>query len=358
MTNTDLFYAVIRLLFTLSTLLVVTMVICQQIENSHWSVRMFDFPAKQVLIIHTLLTIIFFSSSILFDHQLSIWVILIAVVPTLALLILVMPYTPISPTEVKSASDDKESDVSIFMANVYMRNKKYGLLMELIEKYDPDCILLTETDLAWAEVIEDLKTKYPYSIQYPLPNTYGMIFYSRMRFKNPQVRFVLKDDIPSIRLELEIKPGVFAWFYGVHPEPPSPTESETSLPRDIELLKLAKEVKKLEDPVLFMGDFNDVAWSHTTRLFRRFSGMLDPRIGRGSFDTFHVKYPLFRWPLDHCFVSGHFELHDMSVLPDIGSDHFPVLIRLSLSNEVQEQSTASLEDKLEVEEKLALEPHQ
>ena len=198
---------------------------------------------------------------------------------------------------------------------------------------------------------------YPYSIKHPLENTYGLLFFSKYKIHNPEVRFLLKSDIPSIRAKLELSPNIYCWFYGVHPEPPSPTESDTSEPRDIELLKLAKEVRKLEEPVIFAGDFNDVAWSHTTRLFRRFSGLLDPRIGRGSYSTFHVKYPLLRWPLDHFFLSAHFTINEMKVLPSIDSDHFPILIELNLHPEKshytprpEQEDVSEIKDKLNNEE--------
>ena len=52
--------------------------------------------------------------------------------------------------------------------------------------------------------------------------------------------------------------------------------------------------------------------------------------GRGLYPTFNAKYPLLRWPLDHLFVSPHFELMQIDRLPDIGSDHFPIYFRLCL----------------------------
>jgi endonuclease/exonuclease/phosphatase (EEP) superfamily protein YafD len=65
--------------------------------------------------------------------------------------------------------------------------------------------------------------------------------------------------------------------------------------------------------------------------FREKSGLLDPRIGRGFFNTFHTKHWWARWPLDHIFVSDHFSLIKIKRLKDIGSDHYPLYTELSLN---------------------------
>ena len=78
-----------------------------------------------------------------------------------------------------------------------------------------------------------------------------------------------------------------------------------------------------------MGDLNDVAWSHTTRLFRRISGLLDPRVGRGSYPTFPVQFPFFRFPLDYVFHSEALRLVAIERLEQIGSDHFPMYAAFS-----------------------------
>ena len=147
-------------------------------------------------------------------------------------------------------------------------------------------------------------------------------------------------------------------FYGVHPKPPgSPKpkkgELNDSEQRDAELVIVAKEVANLEEPVIVAGDFNDVAWSHTTRLFQRISRLLDPRVGRGMFNSYHAKVPIFRYPLDHLFHSDHFTLDTMELGDDFGSDHFPVFVSLTLqplAAEKQEAPPQKPKDRKEAQE--------
>ena len=135
----------------------------------------------------------------------------------------------------------------------------------------------------------------------------------------------------------------------MHPKPPVPTEDDDSRKRDAEIVLVGREVKKSTYPVIVAGDFNDVAWSRTTLLFQEVSGLLDPRIGRGFYNTFHAKYKLLRWPLDHVFHSNHFKLVKLERLPHINSDHFPMGAILSFEpeNEYEQKEPSPDEDTAE-----------
>jgi endonuclease/exonuclease/phosphatase (EEP) superfamily protein YafD len=229
----------------------------------------------------------------------------------------------------------------------------------MVAERRPDIVLLLEPNAWWEERMRVLeKDGYPHTVKEPRDNKYGMLLYSRLPLVHPEVKYLLRDGIPSMHMRIQLRSGTLVWLHGVHPEPPSPTEADSSLPRDAELLIVGREVKGRKIPTIVAGDLNDVAWSYTTRLFQKTSGLLDPRKGRGMFNTFHAKIPLMRWPLDHVFHSDHFLLGDMQRLRAFGSDHFPVYVRLVLqpgAESLQQGPVADKEDEERASKKIAKE---
>jgi endonuclease/exonuclease/phosphatase (EEP) superfamily protein YafD len=132
---------------------------------------------------------------------------------------------------------------------------------------------------------------------------------------------------------------------------------QDSAPRDAELLKVARRIgDRAPRPTVVAGDLNDVAWSYTTSLFLKESGLLDPRIGRGFFNSFDATKPFFRFPLDHVFHSNHFRLVELRRLDKVGSDHFPMFLALSHEPEAvaeQEEPEATPADDMQAEEMIA-----
>jgi endonuclease/exonuclease/phosphatase (EEP) superfamily protein YafD len=183
-----------------------------------------------------------------------------------------------------------------------------------------------------------------------------MLLYSRLELVGAEVKFLVQDDVPSIHTRVRLRSGQEVELRCLHPRPPFPTEDEKSTERDAELLIVGKETKRMNSPAVVLGDLNDVAWSHTNYLFQDVSGLLDPRIGRGFYHTFHAKYPFIRFPLDHFFHSNHFKLVDFRRLAYFGSDHFPVYIKLSYepdAEERQEELDADGSQQEEAQEKIA-----
>ena len=77
----------------------------------------------------------------------------------------------------------------------------------------------------------------------------------------------------------------------------------------------------------------------------RISGLLDPRKGRGFFNTFHASYFFMRWPLDHLFHSNEFSVKRIERLAKYGSDHFALLTELVYNPDSDNQKQQAQIDK-------------
>lgn len=256
------------------------------VRNQTWFVRIFDYPRAQKFWLNVLLLV---SVIVLFDLSASHTKILTAlmVVNQIYLLRQIWPYLPIAGTQMKRNKGNNSPSVKLLIANVYQDNKKVERCIKMIKHCNPDIFILVEVDKVWAESIACFKPEYPFQVIRDQTNTYGMLLYSKLKLINAELRFLVENDIPSIKADVIVGNGDVFRLYALHPRPPVPQESETSEERDAEILMIGKEAKKSSLPVIVAGDLNDVAWSHTTRLFLKISGLLDPRRGRGFYNTFY-----------------------------------------------------------------------
>ncbi len=296
---------------------------------THWTVRVFDFPRFQIAAFGLAVC----TGLAFFDVQAHSGYNDVALGAALFVVVVqaiqIWPYTRLAPKQMLRAQRADTHQISIINANVLMTNRNVTGLLDQVQRVRPHLLVTLESDAWWGEQLESaLSEDYVHNVSIPLDNLYGMHLFSRLPLEDVEVRWLIQDDIPSIRCWVRLESGERIRLYALHPRPPSPSESDESLWRDAELLLAAEEIKQESVPTLLVGDLNDVAWSHTTRLFCNISGMLDPRRGRGTFSTFHARWPFLRWPLDHAFASSDFELVHLERLKYFGSDHFPLLVEL------------------------------
>lgn len=310
--------------------LAIVMTLLPFLRFSAWWIRIGEFPRLQiaVLAISVALGFLFFLYPFTDFETVFLGALAFCIVYQV---FCILPYTPFYKKQTqKSRVPLPKKVIRILFSNVYIENRRYDKVLRMVEKMNADIVLLAETDEAWVKAVEPLKKKYPTMIAHPLDNGYGMVLFSRLKLINPELKFIIEDVVPSIHTDCELPSGDVIRLYCMHPRPPIPMETGRSTERDAELLIVGREICRLDKPTVIFGDLNDVAWSRTTRLFQKISGMLDPRVGRGMYSTFPVKYPLIHFPLDHLFHTKHFRLVELRRLKSVGSDHFPVFITLSL----------------------------
>lgn len=296
------------------------------IESDEWWIRVWDFPRAQILAALLLAGGI----ALWRDQVLGRWLALLCVVAIAWQVYRIYPYTPLAAQEIAFADAASVPDArcfSVLSLNVLQSNHDYARTARLIDRVSPDILLLMETDQRWANALADQLGRYSHRLGRPLGNTYGMILATRLGMRDGSIETIARENTPSVHAELTAKHPFRV--IALHPRPPVPGQDTDA--RDAEIAVAARRVARERLPVLAIGDFNDVAWSHTSQLFKRIGGYLDPRVGRGTFATFPAWAPLLGWPLDHVFVTPEFEVRSMEVLENVGSDHLPIYAELCLT---------------------------
>ena len=323
------------------------------IRREAWWIRLFDFPRPQIT-----LGLLIAGAALLASRKRG----TVAEKSTLALVAAssayqvweMSRYTRLRPVQsLRAESLDRNRHVGLLIANVLQTNRNVGEYIQLIRACSPDLVVLAETDHYWEHSLREVERVYPHTIKCPLENTYGLLLYSRLPLIEPKILFRVEEDVPSFSVQVKLRTGDIFQLHVVHPRPPH--VGVDTVGRDAELILVAKEVKDTTIPVIVTGDLNDVAWSHTTRLFLRMSSMLDPRLGRAFCNTFHAHLPFFRWPLDHLFHSRAFRLLKFERGPKTASDHFPVIAELSYEPHIrheQERPAPEPQDHAEAERKI------
>jgi endonuclease/exonuclease/phosphatase (EEP) superfamily protein YafD len=320
------------------------------VRNDYWMFKIMEYPRLQKLVV-VLATLVLWLASFPLGQISEVISMALLGLAAVYLFYKILPYTRLSSKEMKEVAATGDAPIlKIYAANVYQDNTEYHRVLEQVKTTSPDLVFLLETDCKWAEGMAELHSTYPFSLKCPLDNTYGLLFYSRFPLKDAKINYLVKPDIPSIEAIVSLPSGDEVKLFGLHPEPPVPTENLYSTAKDKELMKVALAVKDCKLPCIVFGDLNDVAWSHTTELFRKTSRLLDPRRGRGFYSTFSAHSRLIRFPLDYVFCSPQFGLVEMKRMPKNGSDHFATFTCLALMKDLQQEQETPKADADELEE--------
>lgn len=337
-----------QVLFYFSVFIVLASLI-PKVKHDFWIFRVFEFPRLQKLVLN-ICVLAFFIVNLNTGGTKEIILIIFLFINMIYLFWLIFPFTILAKKQlVDSTQPFGDRNIKLLIANVYQDNKKYQAYHQLIDSCAPDLVLMVETNLWWQQKMDSIGGVYPHQLKIPLENTYGMLLYSKFELIDGSINYLVEEDIPSIEANVKLPSGELVKLFCLHPRPPVPQENPQSTERDKEILMVAQKAKESKYPVLVIGDLNDVAWSYTTALFSKISGLLDPRKGRGFFNSFNAKYFFLRFPLDHVFCSASFALTSIKRMNSCGSDHFPMYIHLQYDPKAEVKNELPVADQEDLE---------
>ena len=82
--------------------------------------------------------------------------------------------------------------------------------------------------------------------------------------------------------------------------------------------------------MVLLGDLNCTVWSPYFGRLVRDSGLKDSSRGWGVQPSWPAGNWLLRIPIDHCLHSPEVRVVRRGIGPDVGSDHFPVIVEMQL----------------------------
>jgi len=211
--------------------------------------------------------------------------------------------------------------------NIHTANRDVQKVCDAIREYEPDFVLLLEVNDRWLADLGELAATYPHVRGEPREDNFGIALFSRLPFRTARIAYVDGAKVPSVLAELEAPGGVFTVF-GTHPLPPScPSCSRL---RNQQLAAIPEALARVTTPVVLMGDLNVTPFSVYFERLLKASGLRDSARGRGYQPTWPTDRPMFFIPIDHCLHSPDIGIVDRQVGPNVGSDHYPLIVDFNL----------------------------
>lgn len=257
------------------------------------------------------------------------------------------------------------------LSNVNTANEHPERVAAVIRQYNPDIVVLEEISDKWVSDLRETFNLYPYKQVEPRDDNFGIALLSRVPFtkcdtlhsrsirrlhssgfleKGNKISriappgglfshsfmkvtdgFYAADDpintgeieAPSIVAEIQTEGGNCT-ILATHPPPP--VGSAYSRQRNGQFSAISEYVRNAKSEVLLLGDLNTSPWSPFFRQLLLESGLRDGSQGLGIQPTWPTANSLFRIPLDHCLHSPNIQIISKKVGPDVGSDHFPIIV--------------------------------
>ena len=236
-------------------------------------------------------------------------------------------FLPASQTAI--SSDDVQT-IKIMSFNVLGTNQQYDDVIAEIDRHDPDVLVVVEYANLWHAALERIHSAYPHRLQEPRWHGFGIAIFSRLPIVKKTVSPTAGSRFDSPLVAATVNVGDRALrIAGVHFL--SPRDRLRLDIRNQQIRETGHLLSSDSVPTILVGDFNCVPWSPFLSDFLARTEYRDSRQGFGYDATWHANRGFLRIPIDHAFVSPQVQVHSRTVGQSAGSDHFPVIVEVSVN---------------------------
>ena len=232
----------------------------------------------------------------------------------------------ISPGTAQAAVEPA-NPVRVTTLNGYWQNWNGAALIAYVEQTDPDILVIQEADRRWQPNLLLIGARFPYAVPEDWDKARDVVMFSRFPMIRSARRFANGRGFDHQSADLEIA-GQTVTLVGVHT--PSPGRADQAARRNRSLAEIARFAASTDHPMIVAGDFNSTVWSPHFADMIAASGLDDTADGRGWHPTWPSWLPAAGIQIDHILISEEFEVQAFTRGPEVGSDHFPLTVDLTL----------------------------
>ncbi|MEZ5964922.1 MAG: endonuclease/exonuclease/phosphatase family protein [Planctomycetota bacterium] len=215
----------------------------------------------------------------------------------------------------------------LLLCNVHTSNRDFAAVRSLLLQEDPDLVVLQETDRRWLQALADLQGRWPYRVESPRDDNFGIAVWSRYPLRGARLVNFGGAGLPSVVTDVLRGADVLS-LVATHAIPP--VGAVRTRLRDEDLMEAARCAASQPGPVLLVGDFNTTPWSPVFRQMLAKACLRDSAEGFGLQATWPSRLSVLGIPLDHCLCSAGVRVLDRRVGPHVGSDHRPLVVDIAL----------------------------
>jgi endonuclease/exonuclease/phosphatase (EEP) superfamily protein YafD len=226
-------------------------------------------------------------------------------------------------------ADEGAATLSLLTINVNSENTDYETVRTRIREANADIVLVEELTPEWHWELQKLTEDWLHTLEVPQVGCFGIMLMSRVPLNEVTVIDPSDSGRPSIRASLTLA-GRKLVVLGTHPVPPK--NSTMSAWRNLQLDAIAQEAARSADLTVVFGDLNATRFSSAFSDFLSVSGLVNSENGFGwqpSWPAGQLHW-LLGVGIDHVLVSPEIRVAERRVLGDIGSDHYPVYVKLQI----------------------------
>lgn len=228
--------------------------------------------------------------------------------------------------------------LDVLSLNVFRRSDGYARVVEYVRGERPDVAVFVEATAAWRAGLAPLADVLPYEAYAPGAGSNGILIRSRV----PLLRStpLALGGQPQGALSVLISPhGHPVELLGIHLEWPMTPAAAAS--RNRELATLASYAANARLPLIAIGDFNATRYTPPFMRMLRAGRFVDAAAGTGLHGTWPVGFAPGWLQIDHCLHTAGVTVDRFAVGPFVGSDHYPLRVRLRVPDSSVRAGVAS-----------------